>query len=132
MHVYIQSSCIHPYTWHHEECSRTPPPANGGITFSSSSLYVGTKITYSCNHGYTLYGSSVQFCQRRNFKGVIGASWSDEAPRCWKSGKLIIHVQVCMYSILLLIFYSLIWIYSVYQIVHASVCFGQIQHNYKK
>ena len=59
-------------------CPCPSSPTNGFTSCNESHLAgIGTRVTYSCNSGYTLSGSSYRTCQR-------SGSWTGTAPTCVK------------------------------------------------
>ena len=58
-------------------CDPPNRPVNGNISLSSNAL----TVTYSCDLGYTLSGTSERLCQDD------GTGWSDIQPSCCKFKK---------------------------------------------
>ena len=54
-------------------CPRPRAPQYGRVHYSG--LGEGAKATYSCNHGYKLYGSGVLVCRN-------DGTWSKTVPTC--------------------------------------------------
>ena len=67
------SQIVTPSTADH--CSCPPTPANGRVTGCP-----GSTVTYHCNSGYALSGSSQRLCQS-------GGRWSGRAPTCIRVGR---------------------------------------------
>ena len=63
------------YYFLYAACSGLSNPSNGDVSFSSSTLSVGTTATYSCDSRYLLTGSSFRTC-------LSSGEWSGYAPYC--------------------------------------------------
>ena len=59
-----------------KSCPALTDPTNGKV--HGSDTHVGATVTYTCNEGYDLEGSSSRTCQESGDK----AAWSGTEPKC--------------------------------------------------
>ena len=60
-----------------KSCEALTDPTNGQV--QGSDTHVGATVTYRCNEGYNLVGSSSRTCQESGDKAV----WSGNEPTCY-------------------------------------------------
>ncbi len=77
-------------------CLSLPPPTNGVISYSDSTLGLNTVATYTCATGYTLTRGTTRVC-------VTGGNWTGSPPTC--QGELFVvfavHVYACEVNIII-------------------------------
>lgn len=72
------------------QCSDPGVPANGGRDRASGT--VGDVVTYICNFGYNLRGSSTRTCQ-------ASGSWSDSMPSCERKTVQLVLLGLCVFIV---------------------------------
>lgn len=64
-----------PPTCLYVDCGKVPPIPYGSVSYTNSSTFVGSEVTFSCTKNYRLVGPSSRVC-------LDTKQWSESLPRC--------------------------------------------------
>ena len=74
------------------QCPVLPAPPNGMVLSQKQLFYFGDKVSFRCDHGYTLNGDATRTC-------AADGSWTDRVASCI-SKCASLHSNICLLCLL--------------------------------